>query len=97
LTQGPMAAATKGVVSLGIGMLVSKVLKQRKLGEQLAAGGMTVAMYEAGKEMVGPSIGLGYGGGDLLGYYGDDFNTDFSDEGMGYYGNANTYDVEEEF
>lgn len=103
LTEGPMGAATKGLVALGIGMLVAKVGKKRKLGEQLAAGGMTVAMYEVGKEMVGPSIGLSDYGGDLLGYdagmgyYSDDMNDDWEDEGMGYYGNADTFDVAEDF
>lgn len=95
MTNPAMTAAAKGVVSLGIGMLVSKGLKQRKLGEQLAAGGMTVAMYEVGKSTFGGAIGLGYSGGDLLGYYADDFNTDFENEGMGYYGNANTFESDE--
>lgn len=79
LTANPMlAAATKGMLGVGIGMGVAKVLKKRKLGEQLAGGAVTISLYNALKGMVGPSIGLagddgllGYDDG-LLGY--NDFN-----------------------
>jgi hypothetical protein len=89
LRTGPMAAATKGAVSVGIGMLVGKFMKNKRLGEQLASGGMTVALYDAAKGMIGPSLGLGdydslLGLGDyseLLGY--QSMNTDSYNSGMG--------------
>jgi hypothetical protein len=104
-TQGPMKAATKGLVSVAIGYAVGKFAKKKKLGEQLAYGGMTVALYEFGKESIGPSLGLSYdSSGELLGsnllgmdYYSDNSNTDVFNEGMSYYGNAEVYDVAEDF
>lgn len=76
LTTGAMASITKGAVGIGVGMLVAKVGKNKRLGEQLAAGAVTVALYNAGKQMIGPSLGLsgwddGLLGWDdgLLGYY----------------------------
>lgn len=78
LTAGSMAPVAKGLVGIGLGMAVSKFGKKRKLGEQLAGGAVTVALYEFGKTTIGPHIGLsgndgllGYDDG-LLGY--DDFN-----------------------
>lgn len=63
-------------MGIGLGMLVSKIGKNKKLGEQLAGGAVTVALYNAGKQMIGPSLGLsGYDDGllgwddGLLGYY----------------------------
>ena len=90
LRTGPMAAATKGAVSVGIGMLVGKFMKNKRLGEQLASGGMTVALYDAAKGMIGPSLGLGeydalLGLGDyseLLGYSSMNTGTTY-DAGMG--------------
>lgn len=76
LTTGNLAPITKGFVGIGLGMLVSKVGKNKKLGEQLAGGAVTVALYNAGRQMIGPSLGLaGYDDGllgwddGLLGYY----------------------------
>lgn len=104
-TTGPMGAATKGVIALGIGMLVGKVGKKRKLGSQLAAGGMTVAAYEAIKSTVGPSIGLSAlpSGGNLLGeYYPSSIGNDgmgeyFEDGGMGYTAAGETFESEFDF
>jgi len=66
-----MRAASQGVVSLLIGMGVSKFGRKSKLGRQLAEGGLTVAMHGVGKSMIGPATGLplaGYNDSGLLGY-----------------------------
>ena len=69
LTATPtMRAATQGAVSLGIGMLVANFGRKRKLGRQLAQGGLTVALHGMGKGMIGPTLGLSGYGNDLLGY-----------------------------
>ena len=58
MTTGPMLPAAKAAVGIGIGMLVSKLGKNKKLGTQLADGAVTVSLYEFGKQAIGPSIGL---------------------------------------
>jgi hypothetical protein len=72
-------------------MLVSKVAKNKKLGMQLADGGLTIALYAAAKSVVGAKLGLnGYEelGDDLLGYeLADDLlgmEDDWSMGGMGW-------------
>lgn len=71
LTTTPtMRAATQGVVSIGLGMLVSNFGKKRKLGQQLAEGGLTVALHSMGKGLIGPSVGLSGMDDSLLGYDG---------------------------
>lgn len=94
LTANPiMAAATKGFVGIGLGMLVSKIGKDRSLGKDIAHGAVTVSLYNAMKGAIGPSLGLsgisddGLLGWDdgLLGY--EDFNDDV---GMGWMGPAAT-------
>jgi hypothetical protein len=99
-TQGPMGAATKGAVSVALGMIIGKVLKKPALGAQLAAGGMTVAAYEGIKGAVGPSIGLSgmpYNTGGLLGEYfptgGGAMGEYFEDEGMGYMNPAEVFEM----
>lgn len=69
---GPLAPATRGLIGVGLGMLVSKFTRKKRLGEQLADGAVTVALYGVGKSMVGAQMGLS---GDLLGdaYYDEDF------------------------
>ena len=85
LQTGLLAPITRGLVGIGLGMLVAKVAKKRELGEQLADGAVTVALYGAGKTMIGPSIGLS---GDLLGnaYYDVGMENEF-----GYLSPAATY------
>ena len=78
-----MRAATQGAVSLALGMLVSNFGKKKKLGRQLAEGGLTVAMHGMGKGMLGPTLGLSGMDDSLLGY------TDESLLGMGMYENMN--------
>lgn len=84
LKSGAMAPAVKGLVGIGLGMAVAKLGKNKQLGEQLADGAITVALYNAGREMIGPQIGLSAYDDGLLG-------TDFDDD-LGYYSAAPTYD-----
>lgn len=89
--NGAMLHVAQGLVSLGLGMAVSKFGKNKALGMQLADGGLTVAIYNGLRATVGSHVGLaddllGYsmaGGGDLLGvdnYMGDyDEQNDMSD------------------
>ena len=63
-----MRSASQGAVSLAIGMLVSNFGKKRKLGRQLAEGGLTVALHGMGKATIGPAIGLSGIDDSLLGY-----------------------------
>jgi len=101
MKTGAMLHVAQGAVSLGLGMLVAKVGKNKKLGMQLADGGMTVALYAAAKSMVGPQLGLaGYEdlGDDLLGFedLGDDLlgmDDDYSMGGVGWQNAAATYDM----
>lgn len=68
MKTGAMAAATQGLVSIGLGMLVGK-FANKKLGMQIADGGLTVALHGALKSVAGPSVGLsGWGDAGLLGY-----------------------------
>jgi hypothetical protein len=101
MTSGYMGAATKGVVSLGIGMLVSKFLKMRRIGTQLAVGGMTVAFYDAGKvglKQAGVNVsGMGDYGSLLGNSYYNDQNSGMDyyqaeNSGLDYYGASETYD-----
>lgn len=87
LKVGPIASVTKGAVAVGIGMLVGKFGKNKKLGVQLAEGGMTVAFHDAAKSMIGPKMGLGEYE-DLLGL--GDYSGDLL--GMGAYDEMNAYD-----
>lgn len=67
LKTGPFSSATKGAVALVIGMAVEKFGKNKRLGVQLAEGGLTVALHDAAKSMVGPTIGLGQYDYDMAG------------------------------
>jgi hypothetical protein len=84
-----MAAATQGVVSIALGMLIAKFGKKRDLGRKISEGGLTVALHGMGKGLIGPSIGLSSYDGGLLGY--DDGLLGFQSQnqgGMGYYNPA---------
>lgn len=76
LKSGPVASATKGAVAVAIGMAVEKFGKNKRLGVQLAEGGLTVALHEAAKGMIGPAMGLGQYEYDMagLGDYSDLLN-----------------------
>ena len=58
IAGGRFLPAVKAAVGIGLGMGVSKFLKNRTLGKEVADGAVTVALYELGKTMVGPTIGL---------------------------------------
>lgn len=75
LKTGTAAPIVKGLVGIGIGMLVAKVGKNKALGHKLAQGAVTVSLYNAGHEMLKGPLGLN-------GY--DDMSGDFDD--LSYYG-----------
>lgn len=81
LKTGPIAAATKGAVAMGIGMLVGKFGKNKSLGVKLAEGGMTVALHDAAKSMIGPSVGLS-GMGEYYDMMGLGDYSDFANDTM---------------
>lgn len=76
LKTGAAAPIVKGLVGIGIGMLVAKVGKNRDLGKKLAQGAVTVSLYAAGKEMLKGPLGLS-------GEYDSELGSDFDD--LGYY------------
>jgi hypothetical protein len=61
MKTGNVGALTKGAVAVGLGMLVSKVMKNRKLGVQIAEGGLTVAMHTVAAGVVGDKLGIEMG------------------------------------
>jgi len=87
MTANPtMRAATQGIVSVGLGMLVAKFGKKRALGKQLAEGGLVVALHGMGKGLIGPSVGLSGFDSGLLGYQ------DSGLLGVGAYENLSAYE-----
>jgi len=86
-----MAPVTKAAVGIALGMAVSKFGKNKKMGEQLAGGAVTVALYEAGKKMIGPSLGLSGVDDSLLGWDDGLMGSDWGDD-FGYTNPASTYD-----
>lgn len=95
LKTGTAAPIVKGLVGIGIGMLVAKVGKNRDLGKKLAQGAVTVSLYAAGKEMLKGPLGLSGYDNDLgadfddLGYYG----LDGADDELGAYEELSAYDL----
>lgn len=87
LQTGPMKYAAQGLVSIGIGMLVGKVFKNRKLGTQLADGGLTVGLYGAGKTLLAGTV-PGLAGDELLGA--DLLGIQDVNQGVGWYSPAPT-------
>ena len=67
LRTGVAGSAMQGAVSIAIGMLVGKFANKR-IGAQIADGGLTVALHGALKSAVGPSVGLNGWDNGLLGY-----------------------------
>lgn len=65
MQSGAALNLAQGVISLGIGIAVAKLGKNKKLGMELANGGLTVALYNAARTTIGKSVGLA---DDLLGY-----------------------------
>lgn len=77
LKVGVMRQVTKGVVGIGLGMLLGKVLRQKRLGNFFALGAVAIAVHDGVKEWLtkaAPSIGFGMylprgGLPSSLGYY----------------------------
>lgn len=63
--SGQMRYLAQGLVSLGLGMVIAKVGRNKSLGVQVSSGGLTIAMHAMMKNAVGPNLGLS---DDLLGY-----------------------------
>ena len=84
---GPIGALTRGGVGIGLGMLVSRVGRNKRLGENLADGAVTVALYNTGKSLIGPQLGLS--DASLLGY---EWLND--DDDLGYISPAQTMDMQ---
>lgn len=94
MKTGVMGSAVQGAVSIGLGMIVGK-FANKKLGTQIADGGLTVALHGAMKSAVGPSVGLsGYDDNGLLGFDSGllGFQT-FDNDGMGYINPAPVGDI----
>lgn len=98
MQSGAGLTAAKALVGVGVGMAVSKFLKNRSLGKTMAEGAVTIALHDTIRGAIKGPLGLsGYGDGGLLGmsdagllgYYGaaPSFPTP---ETMGYYDNADT-------
>lgn len=69
LKTGQAAPIVKGLVGIGVGMLVAKLGKNKALGKQLAGGAVTVSLYTAGRQLLAPTLGLaGFNDGSLYGY-----------------------------
>lgn len=94
LKTGPLGALTQALAGVLVGMAVSK-LKSPALGQKIADGAVTVALYEAGKGfLAGKLPGLNgyegsFGDASLLGY--NDGLGDASllgEGGFGYVGSA---------
>jgi hypothetical protein len=69
---GPMKIAAKSLVSIGLGFALQS-MGQKKLGEQMAMGGMTVAFYDGMRDIIqtrAPQIKLG--DADDFDIYGED-------------------------
>lgn len=68
LKTGQMKPIVQGLVGIGIGMAVAKFGKNRTLGKQLAGGAVTVSLYNAGRQMLAPTLGLAGSEDGLLAY-----------------------------
>jgi hypothetical protein len=66
---GVMRTVLQGAASIGLGMAVAKFGKNKKLGLQVATGGLTVALHKIAYDQVKKSIpALNLAGDGLLGY-----------------------------
>lgn len=64
---GPLRQVTKGVIAVAAGTLISKVLKQPKIGNAVALGGVVIAVHDLIKEIAVQRMpGVQFGG---MGYY----------------------------
>lgn len=85
LQSGIARHATRAAIGIAAGMLVGKVLKQPKLGAQLAQGAITVAAYEAINEKVGSFVSVSPA---LV-----NPNVSVGEVVNGFYGDGETFDV----
>lgn len=80
---GVMRHVTKGVVGVTAGMLIGKVLRQKRLGNYIALGSVVIAVHDAAKEFIAarmPAITMGQYRGPIGSSFG----------GMGYINPAQT-------
>lgn len=59
---GVMRHVTKGVVGVSAGLLLGKVLRQKRLGNYLALGAVVIAVHDAAKELIAaraPGVHMG--------------------------------------
>lgn len=69
LKTGTFAPVVKGLVGVGLGMAVEKVMKNKRMGQQIALGAITVSLYNTGKTMLAPTLGLqGFEDQGMLGF-----------------------------
>lgn len=91
LQTGPLNAITKGLVGIGVGMAIAKVGKNKRIGEQVAQGAVTVALYEAGKK----AFNLGdVSDAGLLGYDNTMLGYTDIDDGLGWQSAAPVFDID---
>lgn len=83
--QGTTGALVKGAISIGLGYSVAKFGGKKKLGAELAEGGLTVAIYEMGRAQLSNS-------GMLDGMYSSDGLLGYDDGLLGYSGVARQFD-----
>lgn len=94
LSSGNGRVAASALGSIGVGMLVARFGRNKKLGKTMAQGGVTVALHSLMRGAASniPGVGLdGYGSGGLLGMDDGLLGADFDD--LGYYSAAPTYDT----
>lgn len=64
---GPLRQVTKGVIAIAAGMAISKLLRQPRIGNAVALGGLVIAVHDFVKEIaVSRMPALQFGG---MGYY----------------------------
>lgn len=95
LRSGAMGSVVKGLVGIGLGMAVSKFGKNKRLGEQMAAGAVTVSLYSFGRATFGAQMGLA-GDDGLLGFDNGmlGYQTDFNDN-LGWNSPAPVFDTDD--
>src|SRR5437016_3191573 len=88
---GAGRSAVQGVVSIGLGMFIAKVLKKKTLGVHVATGGLTVALHGVMSDMLAKNVpslaGVHDLSGDLLGM-GDGNLLGIQNTGMGWFNAA---------
>jgi len=102
MQTGVARNAVQGAISLGIGMAVAKLGKNKALGVKLAEGGLTIALHDGMKSMLAGKIpglaGIQDLSGDLLGMgdlLGDGGYEDY-DSNVGWMSPANVSGVDDD-